>query len=267
MRKIFARILFIIGLIILIFPFVIRGISYFNQSTVIYEYKKDISNSSKEEIDHKKYKSNEYNKSLLDEKPKINIADKLEISNGSTYDFSNVGEIIGTITIPKINIYLPIYDGVNDDNLQKGVVHLENTSYPNGDSSTHSVIAGHSGLTKTKMLDDLEKLEIGDTFQINYLNEISSYEVIDKNIVLPTQTDTLQLIPNNTLVTLVTCTPKGINSHRLLVTARKIENTNIIEANRVIINTNLIYYIITILLICTAIICLVIIKLKKKKNV
>lgn len=267
MKKIFARILFVIGLIILIFPFVIRGISYFNQSTVIYKYKKDISNCSKEEIDDKKYKSNEYNKSLLDEKPKINIADEFEILNDSTYDFSNVGEIIGTITIPKINIYLPIYDGVSDDNLQKGVVHLENTSYPNGYSSTHSVIAGHSGLTKIKMLDDLDKLEIGDIFQINYLNEISNYEVIDKNIVLPTQTDTLQVIPDDTLVTLVTCTPKSINTHRLLVTARKIENTNIVEDDKFTINTNLIYYVITISLICMVIICLVIIKLKNKKNV
>lgn len=223
MKKNYTKILFAIGFLIFIFPFVIRLISYFNQTTVVYNYKSSLEKLTESEKEQRRNESEEYNNKIADEKPVITMADEeFEAEPVSTFDFLKTGTVIGTLTIPSLDVNLPIYDGLDDNNLQKGVVHLDDTSYPTGQASTHCVLAGHSGLTRAKILDDADKLQIGDNFQVEYLNETNNYEIIDIKIVLPYETESLKIIDNETLVTLVTCTPKGINTHRLLITGKKV---------------------------------------------
>lgn len=271
MKKNFTKILFVIGLLIFIFPFVLRIISYFNQTTAVYNYKSEISNMTEEDKQNKQKELADYNDKLSDEKPIISIGEEIqqESSGVSSFDFLKTGKVVGNLIIPIINVDLPIYDGLEENNLEKGVVHLDNTSYPNGQSSTHSVLAGHSGLTRAKILDDLDKVNIGDEFQIEYMGDTTYYQVIDIKVVLPYETEGLQIVDDETLVTLVTCTPKGINTHRLVVTGKKVEKIEEVLStkDRIInfIKQNYIY-IIFVFIIIILIVVLSIILVKKRKN-
>lgn len=135
---------------------------------------------------------------------------------------SGIG-IMGYITIPNIDVELPIYHGVSDSVLQIASGHIQGSSLPVGGESTHAVISGHRGLPSAKLFSDLDKIVVGDTFEINVLNEVLTYEVENIYIVLPDELDKLTIIPGEDYVTLVTCTPYGVNTHRLLVQARRID--------------------------------------------
>jgi len=267
MKKNFTKILFAIGFLIFIFPFVLRLISYFNQTTAVYNYKSEISNMSEEEKKNKQKELSDYNDKLSDEKPIVSMGEEIQQSNSgvSSFDFLKAGNVVGNLIIPVINVDLPIYDGLEENNLEKGVVHLDNTSYPTGQNNTHCVLAGHSGLTRAKILDDLDKVNIEDEFQIEYMGDITYYQVADIKIVLPYETESLQIIDDETLVTLVTCTPKGINTHRLVVTGRKIEKIEeVLSRKDKIINFIKQYYPYMILISIIAII--ITITITKKKN-
>ena len=131
--------------------------------------------------------------------------------------------VMGTITIPKIKVELPIYHGTSDEVLQQGVGHLQETSVPIGGESTHAVLSGHTGLPSMKIFDNLDQLEAGDYFVITVLGEDHAYRVTSTEVVLPDQTDSLVIQPGKDLCTLVTCTPYGVNTHRLLVHAERCE--------------------------------------------
>lgn len=270
MKKIGVKILFVIGLLIFLFPFVMRTISYFNQTTAIYNYKSTTESLSEDELNEQKNHYNKYNEELADENPIVEMSeDDFNVDETqSTYDFLNSDDAIGSLIIPSINVNLPIFDGVTNLNLQKGIAHLDNTSYPTGEKSTHCVLAGHSGLSRAKILDDLDKVQIGDYFQIDYLNTTHNYVVVDIQIVLPEETESLRIKQDDTLVTLVTCTPKNINSHRLLVTGRL---TDTIPQEQTLstwdyivqfIKLNYIYIILFIIFI----ICLIIFLKERKKD-
>lgn len=268
MKRIIATVLFIIGFILLIFPFVLRIISFNFQSKVVYEYKNSIETSDKKELEDRQKEANEYNERLSNTKPVVTIGNEIETrsESASTFSFLKSGNVIGTIIIPKISLNLPIYDGTDDDNLEKGAVHIKETSYPTGQTSTHSIIVGHSGLTQAKIFDDVDKLEIGDYFQVEYLGDTYNYEIIERKVVLPKETDSLRIRDNETLLSLVTCTPKGINSHRLIVTAKKIDNIpedKIVEQKVKMDYTNII---IVIGLTIVFILGLIIINIKLKKD-
>lgn len=130
--------------------------------------------------------------------------------------------LIGAIYIPKINVSLPIFDQTNELFLEKGATLLQGTSYPIGGKSTHAVVTGHSGLPEKRLFTDLEQLKIGDQFYIETLGKKLAYEVSQLTVVLPTDVDALAIKENEDLVTLLTCTPYGINTHRLLVTSKRI---------------------------------------------
>ena len=270
MKKIGVKILFVIGLLIFLFPFVMRTISYFNQTTAIYNYKSTTESLSEDELNEQKNHYNKYNEELADENPIVEMSeDDFNVDETqSTYDFLNSDDAIGSLIIPSINVNLPIFDGVTNLNLQKGIAHLDNTSYPTGEKSTHCVLAGHSGLSRAKILDDLDKVQIGDYFQIDYLNTTHNYVVVDIQIVLPEETESLRIKQDDTLVTLVTCTPKNINSHRLLVTGRltdmipQDETLSTLDYIVQFIKLNYIYIILFIIFV----ICLIIFLKNKKKN-
>ena len=139
--------------------------------------------------------------------------------------------IMGYVKIPKINVNLPIYHGTEADSLDRGIGHLLGSSLPVGGMDTHSILTAHSGMASQKMFTDLEQLEVGDVFYLNVLNEILAYEVSTINTVLPHDTSLLGIEPGKDICTLVTCTPYGVNSHRLLVTGSRIsyEEAEVIE--------------------------------------
>lgn len=130
--------------------------------------------------------------------------------------------IMGYVEIPKIQVNLPIYHGTDAEVLDRGVGHLLGSSLPVGGENTHTILSGHSGMASQKMFTDLEQLVPGDIFYLNVLNETLAYQVTEINTVLPYETDLLGIVPGEDLCTLVTCTPYGINTHRLLVCGSRI---------------------------------------------
>lgn len=133
--------------------------------------------------------------------------------------------IMGYVEIPKISVRLPIYHGTGDSVLRKGVGHLLGSSLPIGGGSTHSILSGHSGMASQTMFTDLEQLEMGDVFYLRVLGDVLAYQVFEINTVLPADTSLLGIWEGQDNCTLVTCTPYGINTHRLLVTGKRIEDT------------------------------------------
>lgn len=131
--------------------------------------------------------------------------------------------VMGSIVIPAINVSVPIYHGTSEEALEKGAGHLEATSLPVGGSSTHCVVAGHNGLPSVRIFDDLHKLKVGDYFVVQVLGEDHAYRVTSIETVLPSKTDSLVVEDGRDLITLVTCTPYGMNTHRLLVHAERCE--------------------------------------------
>lgn len=146
----------------------------------------------------------------------------------------NVGGVMGRVRIPKIHVDLPVYHGTSEDVLQKGVGHLFGTSLPAGGSGTHATLTAHSGLPSAKLFTDLEKMQEGDRFYIDVLNETLAYEVDQIKVIEPSDIKDLQIIENRDLVTLITCTPYGINSHRLLVRGSRIPLEDAPEREQVI---------------------------------
>ena len=140
---------------------------------------------------------------------------------------------MGYITIEKIGVELPIYHGTSDAVLQVAAGHLEGTSLPVGGASTHAVISAHRGLPSAKLFTNLDQLEVGDTFTITVLDRVLTYEVDNISIILPTETDSLKVVDGKDYVTLMTCTPYGINTHRLLVRGRRITTPDKLKHIRV----------------------------------
>lgn len=139
-------------------------------------------------------------------------------------DLLNLGGsgIMGYVEIPAIDVYLPIYHGTDSDSLERGVGHLLGSSLPVGGASTHAILTGHSGMASQKMFTDITQLEMGDVFYLHVLDEILAYQVIQTNTVLPHDTSYLSVTPGEDYCTLVTCTPVGVNTHRLLVRGSRI---------------------------------------------
>ncbi len=133
-----------------------------------------------------------------------------------------VGGVMCYIDIPKINVYLPVQHGTDAETLEHAVGHVVGTSLPVGGSNTHAVLSAHSGMASSKLFSDIDQLEKGDIFYIHVLGEVLAYEVDDINTVLPTDTSLLQIEDGKDLVTLVTCTPFGVNTHRLLVRGHRV---------------------------------------------
>ena len=133
-----------------------------------------------------------------------------------------VGGVMCYIDIPKVNVYLPVQHGTGAETLEKSVGHVVGTSLPVGGSSTHAVLSAHSGMASAKLFSDIDQLEKGDIFYIHVLGEVLAYEVDAINTVLPTDTSLLQIEEGKDLVTLVTCTPFGVNTHRLLVRGHRV---------------------------------------------
>ena len=221
-RTTFIMVLFFfMGLLILLYPSLSN---FYNQkfySKAIVDYEDILKKFNKENYEIELKKAEEYNLMLSKLKRPLYEYQKV---NGY-YETLKVDEfgMIGYISIPKIGIELPIFHGTSNDVLSKAAGHLEGTSLPVGGLGSHSAISAHRGLPSSKLFTDLDKLEIGDTFTISVLNRKLIYQIDQILIVNPKEISELKIDSNHDYVTLVTCTPYGINSHRLLVRGTRIE--------------------------------------------
>ena len=219
-RAWFIAILFFSGLCITLYPFVSNLIAQSNASRAITEYNDQVAQMDQEDIDAAKEAAAKYNEQLSNA---VTLSIDQEDESISYLDLMDVGESIGFIDIPKIDVYLPIYNGTSDAVLQKGIGHMEQSSYPIGGESTHSILTGHRGLPSAVLFTDLDKLEVGDVFYLHVLDEILAYRVDQVKIVLPEETSDLEIIAGEDHCTLVTCHPYAINTHRLLVRGTRTE--------------------------------------------
>lgn len=218
-RAWFIAILFLSGLCLTLYPFVSNLIVQSNASKAVSDYNDSVAQMDQEEIDAAKEAVKKYNEQLG-----TAVSSSAEQEETVSYlDMIDVGESIGILEIPKIDVDLPIYNGVSPEVLEKGVGHLSETSYPAGGPGTHCVLTGHRGLPKAVLLTDLDKMEVGDVFYLHVLDEVLAYEVDQVKVVLPDETDDLRIVPGRDYCTLVTCTPYAVNTHRLLVRGRRTE--------------------------------------------
>lgn len=215
--------IFLVGLSVMLYPSVSDAVNRKHQSRAVAGYAEEVEQLS--DADYQTYfdAADAYNRQL-NTTPHAFYKPDLVSGYAQTLDISGTG-IMGYITIPKISVELPIYHGTDEGVLQVAAGHLEGSSLPVGGAGTHAVISAHRGLPSAKLFTNLDELEVGDRFTITVLNRVLTYEVDQISIVLPTEID--QLLPTEGMdyVTLMTCTPYGINTHRLLVRGKRVETT------------------------------------------
>lgn len=223
---------FIVGLSLLLYPTVSNCWNQLHQTRAISDYMgkvADLDNAAYEQLWNE---AKSYNSSLTERTDRMRPTQKEHAEYEALLNISGTG-IMGYIEISKINCSLPIYHGTEEAVLQIAVGHIEGTSLPVGGSTTHCVLSGHRGLPSARLFTDLDKLTEGDTFLIHFLDETLTYEVDQILIVEPHEVNALLIEEGKDYCTLMTCTPYGINSHRLLVRGHRIENEKEISDIRV----------------------------------
>lgn len=214
---------FVAGLSLLLYPTVSNYWNTLHASRAVATYVDAVQNMGEDKRREMLQKAIEYNKSLTSDNQRLTISSARRQEYESILDVDGNG-MIGYIEIPNVNITLPVYHGTNDDVLQIAVGHLDWTSLPVGGTSTHCVLSGHRGLPSAKLFTNLDQVKEGDTFVIRVLDEVLTYEVDQIRIVEPAAVDDLMIENGKDYCTLVTCTPYGVNSHRLLVRGHRVEN-------------------------------------------
>lgn len=230
----------VFGIALLLYPTAVGWLSSYNQSQVIREYTAGLDRvdpSKEEQLEQARL----YNEALT-AGVRIAANANIAVGEGSSSDQSlryesilraNSRGLMARVKIPAIDLDLPIYHGTGDETLLRGAGHLEGSHLPVGGESTHSVITAHRGLANATMFTNLDRVEVGDQFTIEVFGEVLTYSVNQTRVVEPTDTDTLRVSPGEDLVTLITCTPLGINSHRILVTGERVTPTpieNVLDA-------------------------------------
>lgn len=223
----FIALIFIAGVAVMSYPLVSSIINNISSRNHAEEYVKTTKQMSTEETLKMFEEAKEYNKSLTNN---VIITDPFDYESyqkiGANYEKAlNVdgNGLIGYIEVPKINVYLPIYHGTSDDVLKKGAGHLQNTSLPVGGESTHAIISAHTAFPGETFFDYLTDMQEGDEFYVHVLDRILKYEVDDVSVILPTETEALRITTGEDYVTLLTCTPYSVNTHRLLVRGTRVE--------------------------------------------
>ena len=216
--------LILIGGSVGLYPVISNSVTEYKAKQEIASYQEAVEEQDPEALARQWAMAKDYNQDLAGENG---------VSVASYDDLLAVTDAIGYLEIPRLDLYLPIYHGTEESVLEKGVGHMEGTSLPTGGRSTHCVLSGHTGLPTAKLFTHLDELEEGDMFYIHVLDETLAYQVDQKCVVLPDETDEIQIKEGKDYVTLITCIPYGVNSHRLLVrgerTAYEPENPEIIS--------------------------------------
>ena len=217
-----AILLLLSAALLALYPAVSNYLNDKYASEIRADYEKEIKQIDKQSLQSYWDEANAYNKSLSP------VQFEREGLQAANKDYRNILDpsgsgIMGYIEIPKISVDLPIYHGTAETVLEEGVGHLIGSSLPVGGENCHAVLTGHSGMAEKKLFSDLDQLMVGDVFYVKVLDKTLAYEVTEKNVVLPEDTELLKISKDEDLCTLVTCTPFGVNTHRLLVRGSRIE--------------------------------------------
>ncbi|WP_217136525.1 class C sortase [Leucobacter chinensis] len=221
----------VLGVGVLLYPSASAWLSQVNQSSLVGVYDEELANV-KPDIATQIHQAQRYNEelssgALLEAGANVAVGSGELRDNELRYSdqLATRSGVMSRLRIPSIKVDLPIYHGTDEDTLLKGLGHLEGTSLPVGGESTRSVITGHRGLASARMFTDLDQVTEGDTFTLETFGEVLTYRVRDVVVVEPDQTETLHQEPGEDLVTLITCTPLGVNTHRILVTGERVSPT------------------------------------------
>lgn len=227
MKKIVKVCIFIIGLIMCAYPLVSNLIVQRYQKDTVATHEKMVAQMEDSHLEDEYERAKEYNHMLFQAKSStiadLNFDSQYQKKYESLLNISDNG-IMGSIEIPKISLNLPIYHGTSEDVLAFGVGHVEDSSLPIGGVNTRAVLTGHRGLPNAKLFTRLDEIETGDLFFVTVLDEILAYKVCDIDVITPEDIQTLEIQEGKDLITLITCTPYGINTHRLLVTGERVAN-------------------------------------------
>ena len=221
-----------IGLSLLLYPTASDYWNSFHQTRAIATYAENVANLDNNQYDQLWEDARAYNQALPFRSNPYYLSEEQRAEYESLLDVSGLG-VMGYIEIPEIDVSLPIYHGTEESVLQVAVGHLDWTSLPLGGESTHCVLSGHRGLPSAKLFTNLDKLREGDTFLLRVLDEVLTYEVDQILIVEPQETAALRVVEGKDYCTLVTCTPYGINTHRLLVRGHRVDNVEQAKTIRV----------------------------------
>lgn len=221
-RKLISIMILLVGLGIIGYPHLSTYLNNKNGSYLSEEYQKKIAVADENELEKLMSAARVYNDNLTG----TPVHDPFMAGSGIAmpkdyFEVLNYQGIMGTIEIPKIGVDLPFYHGTSEGTLEKAVGHLEGSTLPIGGTDTHAVLTGHTGLSHAKIFTDLTELVLGDQFYLKVLGETLAYEIYEIVVVDPTETDKLKVVEGEDLVTLLTCTPYGVNSHRLLVRGQR----------------------------------------------
>ena len=255
------------GLSILLYPSFSDYWNSTRQTQLITHYAEAVADMDDEAFDIVLDRANEYNADLLTRENWMELNEEQQIRYWQELNFAGDG-IMGYIDIPMIDVTLPIYHGTEEKYLQIAVGHLDWSSLPVGGESTHAVVSGHRGLPSARLFTDLDKLVVGDYFVINVLNQMITYEIDQIKIVEPYEMDDLRIIEGEDHCTLVTCTPYGVNSHRMLLRGTRIENIEEATIRRVTADAMLIEPIVVapVLAAPMLLVLLIVLLIPKKKG-
>lgn len=218
-------IILVTGVGLIAYPSVADYWNELHQAHAISGYAANLSHLKQDEYDRIIQDAEDYNQNMAATGIKQSLSDEEEQEYESLLKTDGSG-IMGYITIPKINVFLPIYHGIDDTILETSIGHLEGTSLPVGGAGSHCVLIGHRGMPSAKLFSDLDQMEEGDRFTLTVLNETLTYEVDQIHTVLPDDWSDLQIEEGKDYCTLLTCTPYGVNTHRLLVRGHRVENAD-----------------------------------------
>ena len=214
---------FLIGLSVLLYPTISDFYNSRVQTRAIYSYDQQVSEMDRSEYDALFQRAHDYNANLLKKSDRYKMTDEEMQEYLGQLKFGTT-TVMGYLEIPVINVRLPIYHGTDESVLQIGVGHLEGTSLPVGGESTHTVLSGHRALPSATLLTNLDKVMVGDIFSFSILEEKYTYEVDQIKVVDPDDFTYLNIARGEEYATLITCTPYGINSHRMLVRGHRVDN-------------------------------------------
>lgn len=239
--NIIVAIILIVGIGLLAYPTVSDYINDLHSTRAIGSYIEKTKDLSKEEKERLLKEAKEYNQTLVGKTNRYFLNEDEKEKYNHILDVTDTG-IMSYVEIPKLKVFMPIYHGTDEGVLQVAVGHIPGSSFPVGGESTHSLISGHRGLPSAKLFTDIDQLKDGDLFFIYALDETLAYKVNKIRTVLPTEVETLEIEKGKDLVTLITCTPYGVNTHRLLVQGERIDYKKTApKVEEVIIQTNMKY--------------------------
>ena len=235
MRKKFGNLILVlimlIGVGLLVYPTFSDWWNSFHQTRAIAGYTAAVANMDREEFDRMWAEAEAFNTYLSQKSGRFNLSEQEIETYNSILDVTGTG-IMGYIDIPSIKISLPVYHGTDEAILQIAIGHIIGTSFPIGGEGSHCAVSGHRGLPSAKLFTDIDKLQAGDKFLLQVLDRTLTYEVDQIRIVLPQELQDLEIDPYSDYCTLITCTPYGVNTHRLLVRGHRVDNDNT-DATRV----------------------------------